>query len=148
MNRESNRIRRFVAVGGLNTAIDVAIFSLLSVMFHLNVFKANVVSTSSALDISYILHSRFTFMSGLKTKTFIMFILITLSGLWLLQPLIILLLAPLLEATLPLHNLKIPVIAAKIAAIGATLVWNYLGYSKIVFASKKVTGPPSRDYYH
>ncbi len=135
---KAKQLLRFIAVGGINTGIDIALFSLLSVVFNFNVFVANMISTSAALAVSYVLNSHFTFKGVRTPKTLLMFILVTLSGLWLLQPLVIVFLAPLIESSLPFFgNNELSTIAAKLISILATLVWNYTWYSKVIFKTAK-----------
>lgn len=140
MNGRSSLILRFVVVGGINTAVDMVLFSILTVIFHWNVFAANILSTSTALAVSYTLHSRFTFVSIMTVRRLILFTVITLSGLWLLQPFVILLLTPPLQAVIPIgQNYMLPVVAAKLLSIGVTLTWNYVWYSKIIFNREKAS---------
>jgi putative flippase GtrA len=108
----------------------------------LSIFIANMISTSVALAVSYLLHSRLTFAANMTTGTLAQFVLITLSGLWLLQPLVIVLLTPLLAAILPFAaDAKLPIITAKFMSIGVTLIWNYTWYSRVIFAPKETDGP-------
>jgi putative flippase GtrA len=75
----------------------------------------------------------FTFKSksGNAKKQFALFIIITLIGLWILQPLVIEGISRLLEP----YNLneQLVLLVAKLAATVVSLIWNYLLYSRIVF---------------
>ena len=127
---------RFVVVGGANTALDFFILFLLTFM-GVDKFVANYFSTGIALIFSFFANKSFTFKDTSKSakKQFALFLIITLIGLWVIQPLIIwgvtVLLAP--YSTNEAANLFI----AKLVATVASLTWNYLLYSRVVF--KKTT---------
>jgi putative flippase GtrA len=119
---------RFCLVGLLNTALDVVLFAALHGA-GLSIFAANFVSTSAALCNSLVLNSRYTFRSGLGGGRIAGFFAVTLTGIWLLQPLVIiglLELWPSLGSTL-----------AKLLALGITFAWNYIWYSKVVFEKEQ-----------
>ena len=123
---------RFVVVGGANTALDFFILFLLTFM-GVDKFVANYFSTGIALIFSFFANKSFTFKDTSKSakKQFALFLIITLIGLWVIQPLIIwgvtVLLAP--YSTNEAANLFI----AKLVATVASLTWNYLLYSRVVF---------------
>jgi putative flippase GtrA len=123
---------RFVLVGGANTALD---FVLLFLFVNLGVNKivANYFSTGLALIFSFFVNKSFTFKNKDKNakKQFAIFLVVTLSGLWILQPIIIWASSPILEPYIPDSNILLFV--AKLVASVATLVWNYLFYSRLVF---------------
>lgn len=123
---------RYVIVGGANTAID---FFLLFLLTFAGVDKivANYISTSIALIFSFFANKSFTFKhkGGNARRQFILFIVVTLSGLWLLQPLIIWVITPVLEPYIA--NDGVNLFIAKLVATVATLIWNYLLYSRVVF---------------
>jgi len=123
---------RFAIVGGANTAID---FGILFALVFLGVDKlvANFFSTGIAFIFSFYVNRSFTFKStgGNTKKQFGLFLIITLFGLWVIQPAIIAFVAWLLASS----NLSKPIIllAGKLLATVATLIWNYVLYSKFVF---------------
>lgn len=123
---------RFALVGGTNTAIDFAIlFGLKSL--GLPALTSNFISTSVALIFSFFANKKFTFKdNNTSDKTqFIKFLAITLFGLWVIQPVIILLVGLVLQ---PLNlNDYIVLLIGKLLATCATLVWNYLLYRKFVY---------------
>ena len=140
-NTNRQRLIRFISIGLINTAVDVTIFLALREL-RVPIFFANVISTSIALGLSYILNSRFTFQSTAQTKRSLpLFLLVTLAGLWLLQPAVIKI------ALVTLHtgtfdSLLVAVagqpsslyeLLAKLAATPATLIWNYVLYKNVVF---------------
>ncbi len=123
---------RFALVGGANTAID---FGILFGLVFLGVDKlvANFFSTGVAFIFSFYANRSFTFKSigGNTKKQFGLFLLITLFGLWVIQPAIIAFVAWLMNSS----GLSKPIIllAGKLTATIVTLVWNYILYSKFVF---------------
>jgi putative flippase GtrA len=123
---------RFAIVGGLNTLIDfVILFGL--VALGLPTIASNFISTSAALTFSFFANKSFTFKDSSATskKRFAYFLVITLFGLWVIQPIIIegtrLLLVP-----QPLDK-RVVLLVGKLLATCATLVWNYLLYRKFVY---------------
>lgn len=123
---------RFGLIGVLNTAIDFGMLFLLSGL-GLNKYVANTISTAVAFSFSFFANRTFTFRSKESMRKQILpFLLVTLTGLWLLQPLVIWLMSlalASLDATLALF-------IAKIVATLASLVWNYVLYSRFVFKSQ------------
>jgi len=123
---------RFVAVGIANTAIDFVILFLL-VGFGVNKVIANLISTSIALLFSFFVNKSFTFKNTDKNtrKQFVLFLLITLTGLWILQPLTIWGVSSI--ASSYISNGNILLFIGKMVATIASLVWNYILYSRFVF---------------
>ncbi|MEI7539397.1 MAG: GtrA family protein [Candidatus Saccharibacteria bacterium] len=128
---------RFIVVGGLNTLIDFSILFFLVNIFSTPVFFSNIISTSVALVFSFFANKKFTFKSNNSDKLQIVyFLLITLVGLWIIQPIIISLVKLLVEQWL--LNSSVILLIGKLLATCVTLVWNYLLYSKFVFKKDKV----------
>ena len=111
---------RFLLVGGTNTAIDFGLLFVLN-SFGLPRVSSNTISTGVAFIFSFFANRNFTFSanSGNIKKQMTLFIIVTLFGLWVIQPIIISLISNLL--------------VGKIIATAVTLVWNYLFYSRLVF---------------
>ena len=123
---------RFIIVGGVNTVIDFGILFLLTSL-GIDKLVANFFSTGIALIFSFFANRSFTFKhhSGSAKKQFASFLIITLAGLWILQPIII---SVCTTALAPhITNSAINLFIAKLIATVASLVWNYLLYSKLVF---------------
>lgn len=124
---------KFAVVGVANTALDFALFLLL---FNMGVNKigANYVSTSVAFIFSFFVNKSFTFKNkgGNVKKQFAIFIAVTIVALWVIQPLIIWG----ITAVIGTNNLTL--IFAKLVATVASLVWNYVMYSRFVFKNKGV----------
>ncbi len=118
---------RFAIVGGTNTVIDFGILFVLSGL-GMDKILANYVSTSIALIFSFFANKKYTFKSEASAKRQIVpFLVVTLIGLWVLQPLII------WVYTGALGDDSLSLFVAKLLATIATLIWNYLLYSRFVF---------------
>ena len=127
---------RFALVGGANTAID---FGILFGLVFLGVDKlvANFFSTGIAFIFSFFVNRSFTFKStgGNTKKQFGLFLVITLFGLWVIQPAIIAGVGWLFSSS---HLAKpIILLAGKLMATVATLIWNYILYSRFVFIKEE-----------
>lgn len=131
----------FAAIGALNTVIDIGIFlGLRSV--GLPILTANIISTSIALIVSFLLNNRYTFGSSSRSirQSLPAFLIVTLCGLWILQPLVIAGVGSVLQ-TAALRNIAgsaeifnvLRDLIGKLAATVVTLVWNYVLYKKFVF---------------
>lgn len=123
---------RFALVGGFNTALD---FGILFGLTALGVDKivANYISTSTSFIFSFFANKTFTFKAknGNARREFISFILVTLFGLWVLQPLIIAAVTQLLTTTALDDTTAL--LMAKLLATIVSLIWNYILYSRVVF---------------
>lgn len=123
---------RFIIVGLANTAVDFLVF-LLAVKAGINPIIANYLSTTVALCLSFVLNKSFTFKVKNKTnfREFAMFTIVTLFGLWVLQPIVIkFTLLPLQDV---LKSTEIAILGTKILATTTSLIWNYFFYDKVVF---------------
>jgi putative flippase GtrA len=123
---------RFALVGGANTALD---FTLLFLFVNLGVDKivANYFSTGCSLIFSFFANKSFAFKNTTKNakKQFAIFLLVTITGLWVLQPIIIWAVTSVLESYVT--NQSALLFIAKLIATMASLTWNYVLYSSIVF---------------
>jgi putative flippase GtrA len=129
---------RFGLVGTLNTGIDIALYVLLLFLTG-SVLLANTISTGTALTVSLFLNKQFTFrVMHLSAWQLAVFVVGTLIGLWVLQPLIILFSHPILEDLLRLDGKnELIILSAKIIAIAFTVMWNYVLYKYVVFRKIK-----------
>lgn len=123
---------KFVIVGGINTAIDFGVLFALT-FFGIDKIIANYISTSCGLIFSFFANRSFTFKTnnGDIKKQLFGFIPITLIGLWILQPIVIWGVTSLLSSTI--RNETLLLFVAKLFATVASLTWNYLFYSRLVF---------------
>ena len=122
----------FAAIGALNTALDFGIlFALKS--FGLPAIAANTVSTSVAFIFSFVMNRKYTFKSSGQNvkRELVLFIAVTLFGLWVLQNIVIWLLTPVGLGFGWSDDTA--VLVAKLVATGVSLVWNYIMYDKVVF---------------
>ena len=123
---------RFAIVGGANTALD---FILLFLFTGIGMDKivANYFSTGISLLFSFFANKSFTFKNktGSAKKQFVLFLIITIAGLWVLQPIIIWLSSTALQPYIT--NEAANLFVAKLLATIASLIWNYLLYSRLVF---------------
>lgn len=122
---------RFGLVGTANTVIDFGILFILTSLGMPSVIS-NIFSTSAAFTFSFFVNKTFTFKSkGTTKKQFLLFIVITLFGLWVIQGVIIWAVSNILGATGFEKNLAL--LIAKLLATIVTLIWNYSLYSRLVF---------------
>lgn len=130
---------RFILVGGTNTIIDISILFLLVNFSPIPIIFCNIISTSIALIFSFFANKTFTFKDkdGItKTKTTI-FLIITLTGLWIIQPIIIAIIKSIFGQIIMDNNLIL--LIGKIFATCVTLVWNYVLYRKFVFKNPNIS---------
>lgn len=135
---------RFAVVGVINTLVDVPVFVLLH-SAGLTVLTANIISTSLALIVSLLLNYRYTFQGRSITRLRIgLYFLVTLVGIWILQPLVIngLLALNMHFGALTFltnrtgHVKQVTSLFAKLGSLAVSLVWNYSWYNRVVFATK------------
>lgn len=125
------QVTRFGLIGVINTLVDIGSYTVL-IYTGLPLLAAIVTSTSLGLLTSYVLNGRYTF-SGSNQRdraTFARFLLVSGFGLWVLQPVVIVLLSHLSAATQPLQLVLI-----KCFATGVTMIWNFCWYKYRVFAA-------------
>ena len=122
------QLTTFAAIGALNTAVDVTIYALL-IWLTVPLLLAVIISTTAGMVCSYVLNRRFTFKTS--RQPIVQFICITITGLWVLQPVVIWLLIQLFEITSALG-----LSMAKLAATSISLMWNFVWY-RIVFQKTK-----------
>ena len=123
---------RFIIVGGTNTVLDFALLFLFTNL-GINKIVANYLSTGASLLFSFFANKQFTFKnkSGNAKKQFIAFLIVTIIGLWVLQPIIIWISTNTLASYI--ENESLNLFIAKLIATVASLIWNYLLYSRLVF---------------
>lgn len=118
---------RFGLVGILNTAVDLASFSLLHRLLGLDPLIANGLAFLIAVSNSYWLNRRWTFRKAQEVKglaAYGHFVLLNIGGL-IIGSLAILLLS----------DFMIPELAKVIASI-LTLIWNYTSSRYFIFKTK------------
>lgn len=129
---------RFGMVGVINTVVDFGSLFVLATIVGVPVFLANVLSTTTALCVSYILNKRAVFRDAdmHNRRQVLLFVVVTLFGIWVLQGFVIGAVSTLLWVATnvdPVASLFI----AKLTATAVSLMWNYIWYSRVVFSKKK-----------
>lgn len=127
---------RFILVGICNTTIDFTLLFGLKAM-GLPTIPANIISTTAAFCFSFFANKKYTFKdtsTSLK-RQIPLFIIVTLTGLWGVQTVVIYLVSALLN---PAHlPPTVILLIAKVVATAGSLVWNYSFYSRLVFTDSK-----------
>ena len=129
---------RFGIIGGFNTILDFGFLFAFSSFLGVPRGFANVMSTSVAFVFSFFANKRYTFKSSDKenvVRQMVLFTIVTLFGLWVIQGLIIHLLSPAIVSLGQSDDLAL--LGSKLVATIASLVWNYLLYSRVVFVKHK-----------
>lgn len=126
---------RFILVGICNTTIDFTVLFGLKAL-GLPVVSANIISTTAAFCFSFFANKKYTFKgnTGNLKRQIPLFILVTLIGLWGVQTLVIFFVTHLLASST--LNEGVILLIAKIIATAASLVWNYIFYSRVIFKDK------------
>lgn len=130
--KNSTQKARFLVVGGANTAIDFGLLFLLQSL-GLPVTVSNIISTTTAFCFSFFANKKYTFKTtGTNVKReIILFIAVTLFGLWVLQTIAIWLITSALSGTA--LSASAVLLIAKLFATCVSLTWNYILYSRVVF---------------
>ncbi|MBD7999903.1 MULTISPECIES: GtrA family protein [Oerskovia] len=116
-------------MGVVNTAVDFVLYVLLW-MLGVAPMVANLASTSAGLVVSFVGNRRWVFRSGGRARDeLVRFLLIAGTGIWLIQPAVILGLGKVEWFAAS----ALGAAAAKFVAIAVAAVWNYLLYSRWVF---------------
>ena len=125
------KLLRFALVGGINTAIDIGLLFGLTAL-GVPKLAANTISTGTAFIFSFFANKSYTFRTqGNMRRQLVLFVIITLAGLWGLQNAVIFCISPILTSVI--HTEPLVLLLAKIIATGASLVWNYCLYDRVVF---------------
>ena len=136
--RTHQRPLLYILVGGINTGVDFAVFTLLYTFTPLLGAFCQAVSYTAGIGSSFVLNRNFTFRDGVRSgipKQAGRFILVNLASL--------------LAGVLGIHLLillGVPTLAAKVAITVVTAVINYFGYKLFVFQVKrqvKKSGEPT-----
>lgn len=120
---------RYLFVGGFNTLLDLALFTLFAVVVGLHPLVANITSTSLTLCVSYVLNRAFVFRTTRSVqRTVVQFVTVTLISGLLVQSAVIWIVIRLGGLVVPdlSHDILEPI--SKICAMGVGMVSNYLGY--------------------
>lgn len=132
---KNNQAFWFSVIGGINTALDFIILFVLA-SFGVKIFIANIFSTGTTFIISFLMNKKVTFKSVSNNKKelireMVLFILVTLFGLWVIQNIVISTAMPIFENLL--KNKRISLLLSKLIATIFSLIWNFILYKKVVF---------------
>lgn len=127
---------RYLLVGGGNTILDFLLLFLF-VNLGLNKIPANYLSTGITMVISFFVNKSFTFKDddASSKRKFALFIIVTVTGMWAIQPLLIWGVTHVIDPYIASANVQLFI--AKLIATGGSLVWNYYFYSRVVFKKKE-----------
>ena len=126
----SSQKARFGLAGVINTLIDIGALNLLVIVVGAPLVISNAISTTLAMTGSFVLNKKAVFRNdGWSRRQVILFIVVTASGLWIVQTAIVVW-AYLLLGSLP-EELRLNV--AKAIGIVFSLLWNYIWYKRVVF---------------
>lgn len=132
--RDKKQIARFGLVGGFNTLLDFGLLFALRAA-GLPTISSNIISTTVAFCFSFVANKKFTFKTkGTNVRReLLLFVLVTLFGLWILQTIVISLTLTGIDQSGIEINENVALFAAKIVATIVSLIWNYVMYAKVVF---------------
>lgn len=138
MKKHGDKVR-YLAVGGFNTIVDIAILVALTKFFGVDKYIGNIFSSSVAMTISFYLNRKITFKDNSavnKTKIFI-FIAINIVGAWMIQPAVLFMTGLIhFSKIIPIIGPDLDLVICKCIAIGIALIWNYFMYRSFVFNGK------------
>ena len=132
---KNNQAFWFSVIGGINTALDFIILFVLTSL-GVKIFIANIFSTGTTFIISFLMNKKITFKSVSSNKKelireMLLFIIVTLFGLWVIQNIVISISIPIFENLL--KNKRISLLLSKLIATIFSLIWNFILYKKVVF---------------
>ena len=118
------RALKFGAVGIANTALDIALFSALTLAAHFPAVGANVISYSAGIGLSFAVNRAWTFRDHNQGRAWIqltLFVVGNLTGL------------ALSTAVIGLLARSAGPLLAKAVSVCATFAWNYAFSNLVVF---------------
>lgn len=130
--KNKRQFGRFALVGGANTLLDFGLLLLLRGV-GVPMILANLISTTTAFISSFVANKKYTFKTeGADLKReLVLFVIVTLFGLWVLQSIVLWLTTPWLEQIVGNHQYAL--VGAKLVATVVSMSWNYVLYTKLVF---------------
>lgn len=143
--KSRGRAGAFALSGVINTLIDFLLLNICVFVFKIALLPANIISTSAALGLSYFLNNKWVFRGSIHSrKTVLLFLGITIFGLYVLQNIVIFaltadrtILAQGLHYAVSTLGLQAPGLAetniAKAIATLVSAIWNYFMYKHFVF---------------
>ena len=130
--KNKSQLIRFGLIGVINTALDFGLLFILKSV-GLMATTANIFSTSIAFVFSFFANKKYTFRSSGTNivREMILFVAVTLFGLWVLQTGVIWLVLPHLSKLL--RSSEMGLLVTKLIATAVSMTWNYILYDKLVF---------------
>lgn len=130
--KNKSQLIRFGLIGVINTAVDFGLLFILK-SIGLMATTANIFSTSIAFVFSFFANKKYTFRSSGTNivREMILFVAVTLFGLWVLQTGVIWLVLPHLSKLL--RSSEMGLLVTKLIATAVSMTWNYILYDKLVF---------------
>lgn len=130
--KNKSQLIRFGLIGVINTALDFGLLFILKSV-GLMATTANIFSTSIAFVFSFFANKKYTFRSSVTNivREMILFVAVTLFGLWVLQTGVIWLVLPHLSKLL--RSSEMGLLVTKLIATAVSMTWNYILYDKLVF---------------
>ena len=130
--KNKSQLIRFGLIGVINTALDFGLLFILKSV-GLMATTANIFSTSIAFVFSFFANKKYTFRSSGTNivREMILFVAVTLFGLWVLQTGVIWLVLPHLRKLL--RSSEMGLLVTKLIATAVSMTWNYILYDKLVF---------------
>lgn len=130
--KNKSQLIRFGLIGVINTALDFGLLFILK-SIGLMATTANIFSTSIAFVFSFFANKKYTFRSSGTNivREMILFVAVTLFGLWVLQTGVIWLVLPHLSKLL--RSSEMGLLVTKLIATAVSMTWNYILYDKLVF---------------
>jgi len=130
--KNKSQLIRFGLIGIINTALDFGLLFILK-SIGLMATTANIFSTSIAFVFSFFANKKYTFRSSGTNivREMILFVAVTLFGLWVLQTGVIWLVLPHLSKLLRSSDMGL--LVTKLIATAVSMTWNYILYDKLVF---------------
>lgn len=130
--KNKSQLIRFGLIGVINTALDFGLLFILKSV-GLMATTANIFSTSIAFMFSFFANKKYTFRSSGTNivREMILFVAVTLFGLWVLQTGVIWLVLPHLSKLL--RSSEMGLLVTKLIATAVSMTWNYILYDKLVF---------------
>jgi putative flippase GtrA len=155
-----HRVNRFGILGAVNTLLDIILLNILRITTHTlstqtrKLVVLNIISASTVAVFSFFMNKKYVFQKQDTHHTKVwLFIAVTLSGIFILQSLVIgaslPLVAPFAEFLKTICvDLKLPILSkanisffssnlAKVIATVVTMIWNYTLYKKLIFEESR-----------
>lgn len=125
----SRSLDRYVLVGLFNSALDVVLFSLLTLAVGLVPVVSNVISTVLVMTVSFFINRLWVFRSSARgLDAFARFAAVTLVSGWVVQSTVIVVFLALTDWLAPSLAAEILTPTAKVVAMGVGMVFNFVGY--------------------